>query len=266
MGLKRWREGLLASRKKFVWQVGLAWGVMTGVIVAGWFWYIYWLDQESWIAGLKAMGVVLAFVAVGPLWGRVMWRAMQKQPERKTAGIQPNEDQALALALGGTELSDEAFCREHDITAEKLDDIRQRRIVIVAGYVAQMEAARKANPTAFKTTGPTIEIRGEQHDKACVEGGIEYCLPQTWRQATWQPSDTVVCKPNELVRPYEGKGYDPDKSEFVRGGWDHDHCELCWWTLDGRDGPAHNTGWVSDTDVWLCNECYARFIQPRLEG
>jgi hypothetical protein len=260
MGLKQWRESLLMSRRKFVWQLGMAWGVTTGVIVAALLWQGDLRNHPTWEKVLAALGIFALCVAAGPLWGWLTWHGMQWQ-RRSRRGVEPSEDQKLALALTGAEVSDEEFCREHSITPEKLADIRERRIVIIAGFVAQMQ---KADPKAFKPTGPTIEIRGEQHDKAYVEDGIEYCLTKTWRQATWEARDTVRYKPDELVRPYEGKGYNSDNAEFVKGGWDHDHCELCWWTLDDRDDPAHNTGWVNDNDNWLCNDCYARFIQPRL--
>ena len=179
-------------------------------------------------------------------------------------GLEPTDDQRVAMELGHTDLSDDAFREKHNVTAEKLEDLRQRRVVIITGWLAMVEQLRKAHPGALKQRNPTIKIRGQKHDRAYVEDGIEYCLTLTWRQATWQPSDAARYKPGSLVQPYEGEDYDPANAEVVEGGWDHDHCELCWWELDGRDDPVHNTGWVSETDVWVCNECYQRFLRPAM--
>ena len=46
---------------------------------------------------------------------------------------------------------------------------------------------------------------------------------------------------------------------IVPGGWDHEHCELCW-THIGAGGDAE--GWVTDEDRWACVNCHSRYVAP----
>jgi hypothetical protein len=56
-----------------------------------------------------------------------------------------------------------------------------------------------------------------------------------------------------LWKPYRGQPYDPAVCQFIEGGWDHEHCDVCnarvtdgdaYWT---NDGPEH---------VDLCPACF----------
>ena len=44
------------------------------------------------------------------------------------------------------------------------------------------------------------------------------------------------------------------------GGWDHDHCEICWWDLFQGPDEEHSTGY-SDNRGWVCIECYNQFLR-----
>jgi len=65
-----------------------------------------------------------------------------------------------------------------------------------------------------------------------------------------------------LWAPYRGGPYDPTVYELVEGGWDHEHCEVCFARIgDGdrywaNDGPEH---------VDLCLTCYP-VVQRRLQA
>jgi hypothetical protein len=50
-------------------------------------------------------------------------------------------------------------------------------------------------------------------------------------------------------------------SNVIEGGWDHEHCELCWTTISPFPGDSP-TGYT-DGDRWLCAPCYTQYIQPR---
>ena len=47
-----------------------------------------------------------------------------------------------------------------------------------------------------------------------------------------------------------------------RPGWDHDHCEICWWKLVEGDDPSRNAGYTFNGRSWLCTECYEKFVAP----
>jgi hypothetical protein len=65
---------------------------------------------------------------------------------------------------------------------------------------------------------------------------------RSWREAVFQPYDAISTG-----------------GEVLLGGWDHEHCSICWETI-GCGGQA--AGFVSGDD-WVCGECYRRFVVPK---
>jgi hypothetical protein len=65
---------------------------------------------------------------------------------------------------------------------------------------------------------------------------------RTWQEAEFQPYDAISTR-----------------GEVLPGGWDHEHCSICWETI-GCGGQA--AGFVSGDD-WVCGECYRRFVVPK---
>lgn len=65
-----------------------------------------------------------------------------------------------------------------------------------------------------------------------------------------------------LWKPYRGGPYDSDVYELIEGGWDHEHCDVCYARItDGdlywtNDGPEH---------VDLCLSCYP-LVQQELQA
>ena len=52
--------------------------------------------------------------------------------------------------------------------------------------------------------------------------------------------------------------------EVVPAGWDHDHCQICWWDLFESPDEAHSIGYT-DSRGWLCSECYDQFVATNNE-
>lgn len=48
--------------------------------------------------------------------------------------------------------------------------------------------------------------------------------------------------------------------QIVPGGWDHEHCEICWRHI-GSGGDAD--GYVTGDDQWVCTYCYSRYVERR---
>lgn len=46
----------------------------------------------------------------------------------------------------------------------------------------------------------------------------------------------------------------------ARAHWDHEHCAICWEKIAEY---AHPFGYRDQHDVWVCETCYGRFIEPR---
>lgn len=65
-----------------------------------------------------------------------------------------------------------------------------------------------------------------------------------------------------IWKPYRGEPYDPGVYELIPGGWDHEHCDVCFAKIiDGdvywaNEGPEH---------VDLCTACYP-LIQEALQA
>src|SRR5262249_17756355 len=66
-----------------------------------------------------------------------------------------------------------------------------------------------------------------------------------------------------LWGPYWGQPFDPRVFELVEGGWDHEHCDVCWARIEdgaiywSNDGPEH---------VDLCSTCYPLVEQELRAG
>jgi hypothetical protein len=62
-----------------------------------------------------------------------------------------------------------------------------------------------------------------------------------------------------MSRPYTGEPFDPEEWELREGGWDHEHCEVCWATVS--EGMSY---WPNvDPEVGqvnLCEACYPRVM------
>jgi hypothetical protein len=44
----------------------------------------------------------------------------------------------------------------------------------------------------------------------------------------------------------------------VRGGWDHEHCELCRGKIGVGGAPV---GYRDNDDQWLCESCYDHYAK-----
>ena len=77
----------------------------------------------------------------------------------------------------------------------------------------------------------------------------------------WVRRDALVQRTG-TTSLYTGQRYDPKYCELVRGGWSHDHCEICWWTLSEGGDEEHSVGYT-DGGRWICSECYGHFIETK---
>jgi hypothetical protein len=54
---------------------------------------------------------------------------------------------------------------------------------------------------------------------------------------------------------HHGQAYDQSEFDLVEGMWDHDHCQICWFTI--TDGFTY---WEnSNRSRLLCDACYEAF-------
>ena len=93
----------------------------------------------------------------------------------------------------------------------------------------------------------TVLIRGEAWKISQIEDQVQWCLGQRWKRRKWTASSSVVYK--------DGK-----KVGLREGGWDHDHCEICWWKLFDSENTEEGEAYCDEGISWLCIECYDQFI------
>jgi hypothetical protein len=82
---------------------------------------------------------------------------------------------------------------------------------------------------------------------------------------TYCGQDTLVSRePNEagyyVSVVYHGESFDPARYRVVRGGWDHEHCHLCWAkVLPGDEWWATRPANFED-EIGLCLDCHSKLF------
>jgi hypothetical protein len=84
--------------------------------------------------------------------------------------------------------------------------------------------------------------------------------PARWEKQEFEPRDAVQFHTSDglvMARKLETDEALP-KTEVVHGGWDHEHCFLCWKGISQHEG-EEQVGYTDGKD-WLCEACYERFV------
>ena len=80
-----------------------------------------------------------------------------------------------------------------------------------------------------------------------------------WRKARFEPSHAVAFREPGGTCVSKADSPKPPGGELIKGGWDHEHCAICWETLGSGGQPE---GYLSQND-WVCEHCFERFVQQR---
>jgi hypothetical protein len=107
----------------------------------------------------------------------------------------------------------------------------------------------------------TVIIHGSVWDHSHVRERIADARVVTWQKARWQARPALVGKIYRTSRPYTGQPFDSKDYDLVPGGWNHDHCDICWWTLSASEKEECGTGYTDGLGNWLCTECFQQFIE-----
>lgn len=85
----------------------------------------------------------------------------------------------------------------------------------------------------------TVNIHGDEWKWSDIRAEVEWCRTHTWERKNWAARDETRTA-EDISR--------------------HDHCRICWWTLADSSDPSVGIGYHAGRDIWLCSECYDKFI------
>ena len=94
-----------------------------------------------------------------------------------------------------------------------------------------------------------------------MKESVEWVRKQNWKKQKWIVRAALVSKGS--TSDYVDQKYNPEYTELVEDGWNHDHCEICWWTLCESDNSDEGEGYTTDGHRWICTECYEKFIATK---
>lgn len=79
-----------------------------------------------------------------------------------------------------------------------------------------------------------------------------------WRAREFHASDAVWFEHSRTMCPLSGEI--PAGGVLVKGGWDHEHCEICSEKISQQTSPV---GVFAEPGHWICDDCYQRFVLSR---
>jgi hypothetical protein len=102
-----------------------------------------------------------------------------------------------------------------------------------------------------------ILIHGDYWKVSDVKEEVEWCRKQLWEQESFVPRDAIKQK-YLWAEHKEGRA-------VPEGGWEHEHCQVCWWKIRISDDPEIGIGYTNGNQ-WLCAECYRQFVAGNALG
>jgi hypothetical protein len=108
----------------------------------------------------------------------------------------------------------------------------------------------------------SVKIHGDDWDLGYVLAMLKNVKRDKLIKAKWEPRDALVRLDGSRATIYTGQDFDPAQYQIKRKFWDHDHCQVCNWTLFASDDPGHVNGYT-DGYNWLCTECNQKFVEGK---
>ena len=84
---------------------------------------------------------------------------------------------------------------------------------------------------------------------------------RNWERREFEPSDALRYPTSTGGSMVTRSSADaPTGGEVIQGGWDHEHCEICWETISLPDQPV---GYFSPPETWICDQCHTNYVIHR---
>jgi hypothetical protein len=81
----------------------------------------------------------------------------------------------------------------------------------------------------------------------------------TWRKSVFAPVDALsVSHPDSTLITKASP--DGPSGQILAGGWDHEHCEICYQKIGIGSQAA---GWLNSQSQWVCEACYSAYLATR---
>jgi hypothetical protein len=98
-------------------------------------------------------------------------------------------------------------------------------------------------------------------------GGTEYpLLDAYWGELATLVLDNSIIWKRVKFEPKDSILYHPDgRVENVKGGWDHEHCRICFQNISLFEA-ENQFGYVNQKDDWLCESCYQKYAANKSLG
>ena len=79
-----------------------------------------------------------------------------------------------------------------------------------------------------------------------------------WKATYFQTSESIIIPATDgfiMTQPNMTTG----TSKYEKGIWTHEHCAICWATIDERRNKAYSC----EQGYWVCSRCYEDYISKR---
>ena len=83
-----------------------------------------------------------------------------------------------------------------------------------------------------------------------------------WREQVFRPSAAVEREVESRRITGKAEAVPSADDSIIAGGWDHDHCALCWVKISAH--PGDEPSGFTDGNDWVCRDCFSRYLEPRI--
>lgn len=109
-----------------------------------------------------------------------------------------------------------------------------------------------------------VEIHGKKFDAQAVDLQADKLRKFAWLRRAWKPMDAVVDNEAGGVL-FDASIADGRRYQLLPGGWTREPCTICGWDLQAEGDPERTEGFTNGR-LWLCAECYHRFVERKERG
>jgi len=124
---------------------------------------------------------------------------------------------------------------------------RMAKVITFETYNSQAEPLNKGSKYDFITWWSDDQLKLAQDNS------------RPWQKQKFISQDAVKLERDGLtVFRQVRAGETINEGTLIVGGWEHEHCYLCWTTISQRED--HENKGYSDGEEWICQNCYETYL------